>query len=319
MSKKIVTIYKGDDWHRDIPKVSSPTTKKSFEDWHKMGSEKGVEFFRASIQWFDVEKGVFEKAWAFRDGQWVKVDTPFCPDMIFDKVAGKHDYSLHSLKQKISRKVFLFNNPEFRTAMDNKLTQYIVFQEFMAKSVVAENPQDFLKRVGEIEGSLIVSKPLYGSGGFGIVIADRSEINHEDLEYPVLLQEFIENKNGIPGFSEENTIADLRMVYINHKLIYSLSRIAKEGSLFTNFHQGATAVLVPEEKIPESAIKMAEKIAKKLSVFSKAHYSLDFIFDENDNPRLVEINTTPGFDLLYIVGDEKLREKNFDIFVEVLE
>lgn len=319
MAKKIVTIYKADDWFRDVPKVSSPTTKKSFEDWHKMGGEKEIEFFRASIKWFDVEKGFFEKAWAFRDGEWKKIETPIVPDMIFDKVAGKHDYALHSLKQEISRKVFLFNNPEFRTAMDNKLTQYIVFQEFMAKSIVVENPQDFLKRVGEIESDLIVSKPLYGSGGFGIVIAKKNEIKHEDLEYPVLLQEFIENENGIPGFSEKNTIADLRMVYINHKLVYSLSRTAKEGSLFTNFHQGATAALVPEENIPANAIEIAGKITKKISAFSKAHYSLDFIFNRNDEPVLVEINSTPGFDLLYVVGDEALRQEAFDSFVEILE
>ena len=108
------------------------------------------------------------------------------------------------------------------------------------------------------------------------------------------------------------------MVFMNHSLVYALSRIAKKDSLFTNFHQGASAVLVPKRFIPANAIAMSKKILKKLSVFPEAHYSLDFIFTNSGKPVFIEMNTTPGFDLLHIVGDEKIKNNHFKEFLKTL-
>lgn len=318
-SKKIITVYYGDDWQRKIPKVSSETTKKSFEDWHERGMKCGVEFFRASIKWYDVKTNKFKKAWAYRNKKWTKVKNPIAPDMIFDKIAGKYDYELVALKEKAAKKTLFFNHPLFKVMINNKLSQYFIFGEFMAKSFLAANENEYKSAIKKITSKLIVVKPLYGSGGFGITIDKRSKIKPSKLEYPVLVQEFIENNNGIPGFSKKGELADLRMIYINHKLTYALSRVAKKGSLFTNFHQGASATLVPNKCIPRSATIIAKKIIKKLSIFSYAQYSLDFIFDKNNKPVLVELNTTPGFDLLYIVGDEKVKQKNFNAFLSVVK
>ena len=63
---------------------------------------------------------------------------------------------------------------------------------------------------------------------------------------------------------------------------------------------------------------MSKKITEKLSVYPEANYSLDFIFTNSGQPILVEMNTTPGFDLLHIVGNEKIKSKNFNSFIKVL-
>ncbi len=317
--KKVVTIYYGDDWNLEAPKVSTKMTRKAFEDWHKIGIKNGVEFFRASIGWYDVKKNVFNKAWAFRNKKWIKINVPIRPDMIFDKTAGKYDYELYDVKQKAFNNVLVFNHPTFKTLLSSKLSQYLIFEEFMAKSFIAENTGEFANVCKKISSETVVVKPLYGSGGKGIVIGERREIDPDNFKYPILIQEFIENVNGVPGFSKKGTIADLRLVYINSKRIYAISRTAKNGSLFTNFHRGATAKLVPEHFIPESVDKIVRKIVQKLSIFSNAHYALDFIFNENDEPILIEINTTPGLDLLYVIGDRKLWKQNFDAFLDVLK
>lgn len=318
-SKKVVTIYYRNDWNLKVPKVSTEITRKAFEDWHKIGIKSGVEFFRASIGWYDVKKNVFNKAWAFRNKKWIKVNIPIRPDMIFDKTVGKYDYELHDIKQRISQRVPVLNHPTFKTIFGNKLSQYLIFEEFMARSFIAESAGEFANVCKKISSEMIVVKPLYGSGGKGIVIGEKREINSDNFKYPVLIQEFIKNTNGVPGFSKKGVIADLRLVYINSKRIYAISRTVKNGSLFTNFHQGATAKLVPEPFIPESADKMARKIVQKLSMFSNAHYSLDFIFNEDDEPILIEINTTPGLDLLYTIGNKKLWRRNFDAFLDALK
>lgn len=317
--KRIVTVYYGDDWHKKIPKVSSESTRKSFQDWHERGMKRGVEFYRASIKWYDVKTNEFKKAWAYRNKKWIKVEKAIVPDMIFDKIAGKYDYELNDLKEQAAKKVLFLNHPTFKVLFSNKLSQYFIFAEFMAKSFIAHNENEFKTVIDKISSKLVVTKPLYGSGGFGITIDKKSKIKSNKLEYPVLVQMFIENNNGIPGFSKKGELADLRMIYMDHKLTYALSRVAKKGSLFTNFHQGASAILVPNKHIPKSVTSIAKKIIKKLSIFPNAQYSLDFMFDKKNKPILVELNTTPGFDLLYVVGDEKIKQKNFDSFVSILD
>jgi glutathione synthase/RimK-type ligase-like ATP-grasp enzyme len=265
-----------------------------------------------------MEKLHFKKAWAYRDNKWKKINKAIKPDVIFDKLAGKNDYPMFEYKIALSQKVKMFNHPLFRTMLDNKLAQYLIFKEFMAKSFLATNKKEYSTQIKKINSSKVVVKPLYGSGGFGILIDEKEKSKKLVTDFPVLIQEFITSEKGIPGFSKNKEVADLRMIFTNHRLIYALSRIAKKGSLFTNFHQGATAILVPEETIPQSAQIMAKKIVEKLKLFPEANYSLDFIFTNTGKPILVEMNTTPGFDLLNIVGTEKIKEKNFLEFLKIL-
>lgn len=317
-NKKIVVIYRDSDWKRTIPFDSIPT-RESFQDWHERGLKKGIEVYRASIRWFDKEKRQFKKGWAYRNKKWIKINSAIKPDLIFDKLAGKNDYSMFDYKIELAQKTKIFNHPLFRTMLDNKLAQYLTFKEFMADSFLATNQKEFEIFIEKIKSSKVVIKPLYGSGGFGIVIEEKNKAKKIKNIFPVLLQEFIPSNKGIPGFSQKNELADLRMIYINHKLIYALSRIARSDSLFTNFHQGATAMLVPIKYIPRSAKKLAAKIIAKLKLFPEANYSLDFMFTNSGKPILIEMNTTPGFDLLHIVGDEKTKEKHFNEFIKVLK
>ncbi|MDP1845667.1 MAG: ATP-grasp domain-containing protein [Candidatus Moranbacteria bacterium] len=317
MKKIAVVIYKGDDWNKKIPLENSIPTRESFEDLYERGRKRGVEFHRASLGWFDMSKFHFKKTWTFRDGKWIKVKKPIKPDLIFDKVIGKYDYSLLDLKLEIQQRITIFNDPLFKTLLNSKLNQYLIFGEFMPRSFVIKSKADLLKNIGKIRSQKAVAKPFFGSGGFGIIITERTRLKNSKLAYPFLLQEFVKSEKGIPGFSKEREVADLRIVFMNHKPIYALSRIARKGSLFTNFHQGATPILVPLKFIPQSVRRITEKVVRKLSIFPHAHYSIDFIFDNFGKPKLIEINTTPGFDLLQIVGTEAIKEKNFNEFMEV--
>lgn len=317
-NKKVVVIYYGDDWKNEIPLKKSPATRAAFEDWYERGRKKGVDFYRASINWFDLSKLCFQKAWTYENKKWIKVRKPIRPDLIFDKVAGKYDYELLDLKLRIQEKINIFNNPLFKTLLNSKLNQYLIFSEFMPKSFVINSKDDLLRNIGKIHSQKVVAKPFFGSGGFGIIIKEKSELKNSKLTYPFLLQEFVKSEKGIPGFSKKKEVADLRIVLMTHKPIYALSRVAKRGSLFTNFHQGATPILVPLKFIPRSVKKITKKIIQKLSIFPQAHYSTDFIFDNAGKPTLVEINTTPGFDLLHIVGTDAIKEKSFDEFMRVI-
>jgi len=271
------------------------------------------------VPWYDIEKNVFKKAWTFSNGAWQKIENEICPDMIYDKVLSKYDYSLLDFKLKITQKTLLFNSPLFRVTFNNKLSQYVMFGEFMPFSQVANNENELRYSMKKCPSKKIVIKPLYGSGGFGIFIGEKKNVFEREYTFPVLVQEFILSEKGIPGISEENEVADLRMVYQGGKMAYALSRIAKPGSLFTNLHQGATGKMIAEEKISKSIIEMAEKINNKISVFSNAQYSLDFIFDNNGKPYFIEMNTTPGIDLVTLLADEKTKQENFEAITDLLK
>ena len=308
--KNIVVIYGGDDWDKKIPFRKNPATRAGFEDLYTRAKKYNIQYYRASIEWFDENRYVFKKAWTYNDNEWKKINRSIKPDGVFDKVVGSRSYELFDLKMKIAEEIPIVNHPLFKAITDNKLSQYLLFSEYMPKSFLAASRSELINSLNKIKTSKIVVKPLYGSGGRGIIIDQRNIITKSKIQYPALIQEFIKSNRGIPGFSKNKMIADLRLKYIDHKLIFALSRIAKKGSLFTNFHQGATAVLVPNNKIPKSAKKMAQNVMKKLSSFAGVEYSLDFIFTDSGKPILVEMNTTPGYDLLNIIGDERLKNKN---------
>ena len=319
MIKKICTIYHGDDWHKDTP-FSNPEdpTKRSFEEFYTIGTEKyNIKFYRACIKWFDVEKNHFKKAWTFEDGVWKKIEKPVAVDAIFDKVTGKRDHELFELKTKISQKTPMLNHPLFRVITNDKLSQYMLFKKHMPKTILVNNYPELDSAIKKTSSEKIVLKPLHGSGGFGIYIGEKNDIPQKsELEFPMIVQEFIISTKGIPGFSKEEEVSDLRLIYTDHQFVYALSRIAKKGSLFTNFHQGAHAILVPENKIPQNVIEMAQEVKEILSTFPHANYSLDFIFDDSGEAFLVEMNTTPGFDLLHIVGDDATKNKNLSTFID---
>lgn len=316
-SKIVVVIYAGDDWHKETP-ITYEQTRKAFERWHVMALSRNVQMYRASVEWYDTKKNVFTKAWAFRDGKWQRIEKEISPDLIYDKTPGSSEHKLFDLKIKMSKGALMFNSPLFRTLIDSKLSQYAMFSEHMPQTMVALNEKELRESVQKIVSAQIVAKPLQGSGGFGIVIGDKNRILNESFVYPMLLQEFIKNENGIPGFSAEGELADLRITYINHEPLYALSRIAQNGSLFTNMHQGATSKRVPLEKIPENVWIMAEKIVAKLKLFARAQYSLDFFFAEEGKPFFIEMNSVPGLCLIEDLNDVDLQQKDFDAFISNL-
>ena len=244
-------------------------------------------------------------------GKWIRVESPIFPDAVFDKVSGKYDYSLFELKQRMTQKFPVNNSPLFRTLLNNKLAQYLAFSKFMPTTYVAENKIQLEGAVVQIRTEKIVLKEVYGSGGKQVSITDKISAQKTALSFPLIIQEFIET-SGIPKFSPKGSVADLRLVYVNNTFIYALSRIAKNGSLLTNFHQGAHVVFVPSKTIPRNCLELSEKIREKLKLFQKVSYSLDFMFDTMERPFFIEMNTTPGFDLLHMVTPPEVRQHYYE-------
>ncbi|MEI7890471.1 MAG: YheC/YheD family protein [bacterium] len=315
--KNIVIAYAGDDWKKEIP-ITNEGTRLAVQDWMKRAEKANIELYRASIKWYDLEKNVFTKAWAYRNNVWEKIEKEISPDLVYDKILSKYDYPMLEFKLQMAQKTILFNSPLFRATFNNKLSQYVMFGEFMPMSKVANNKAELIAAIGKFSAEKIVIKPLYGSGGFGIFIGERKKALSENYSFPVLVQEFVLSEKGIPGISKETEIADLRLVYQGGKLAYALSRIAAPKSLFTNLHQGASGKMISLDLIPKNLEEILKRINKKINVFHNPQYSLDFIFDNFGKPYFIEMNTTPGIDLVTMLADEKTKQENFESISELL-
>ena len=167
--KNIIIMYAGDDWKKEIP-ISNEGTRLAIQDWMIRAEKKNFNLYRSSIKWYDLEKNAFTKGWTFVDDKWKKVESDISADLIYDKVLSKYDYSLLDFKLQIGQKTILFNSPLFRATFNNKLSQYVMFGEFMPKSIVASNKIELKNSLKNFPEEKIVVKPLYGTGGFNTLL-----------------------------------------------------------------------------------------------------------------------------------------------------
>lgn len=314
--KKLLVIYQGDDWDKEIP-FDKEANRQGYQAWADLARKKDVEMVRASIEWFNKEKGCFKKYWKFENGKWEKKENIFQPDIVLNKIKIREKMEDLENMNAIQKNIPIVNDPIFSSLFDNKINQCFLFGEFMPKSFFAgrlNSLQKILKSLNSEEK--FVLKPIDQSGGFGIVIDKIKNIDTKKVSFPVLGQEFLEADASFLGFN--GRVADLRMVFVGEKLSYAATRVAPEGSLFTNFHQGAVLNIVDEKKIPKEIWNIVEKVNKRISFFTERIYSLDFLYDKKKGPKLIEMNTKPGVDY-FNENNFNVREKYFTDVIEAMD
>ncbi len=319
-TKNIFIIYNNQDWGRAVP-FRKKTSRDYFEKWYITAQNHNFHMYRASIKWFDFSHGHFSKCWTFTPEKgWIKITKSIKPDVIIDFTPSAKNYMLHHTKDALQKYAPIINNHIFRTTFDSKVSQQLFFSHFLPKGVVAIDSQNITEKLQPISTQKIVVKESFGVGGESVHIIDKKNIHQKSqtFSYPVVLQECVDISHKIPGCTQHKSAVDLRIIYINHKPVFALSRIAQKDSLFTNFNKGAHAEKIPLSKIPQSIWHMSESIQKTLTAFNNVYYALDFIFDKNDTPYFMEINTTPGFALVKILSTEKECSHFFDTFFNKL-
>jgi glutathione synthase/RimK-type ligase-like ATP-grasp enzyme len=307
--QNITMVYSGDDWDREIP-YKNHHTREYYETTLPLFEESGFRFYKVAARWYDEEKGVFKKAWEFKNGKWLKINKNIKPDIYWDATETIKFYNRYRLLSEIKNKIPVINNPHFRYIMSNKIFQYSLFKKSMSPTWAIHNKTELTKYIKKAKGNKVVIKPIYGHAGNGVMVDLKTKILKTKIKYPILLQEFINGENGIPGSKEKN-FSDLRIVFVNHKPIYANSRTA-HNSYITNCHAGGVAKEFSLEKVPKNVWNAAKQIQENIKQFDGCHYSLDFLFTKTGKPVLVELNCKPGVDLLNRIGNLKIKKKYLD-------
>lgn len=297
--KKVLILFRKNDWKKSKPFINKDY-QYSYEFFYTLCKKNGIQMYRASYEWYDYEKHIFKYAWVYEseNANWKRVFN-IKPNLVYDKT--KACMEAYYKKDLIREKYPFINKLEFTQLIDDKLTISLLFPERSKKSWLVYDNNELKEVLPKIKKEEIVLKPLIESGGKGIFILNKKEaVKKIKIDRPYLLQEFIDSSRGVPGFSKG--IHDLRLVFVNNEIIYAYIREPKKGRLLANLAQGGSLTIVPKNKLPKSLSPIIKHANKLFETFNPRVFCIDFMFDKNKKPWIVELNSMPG---LFFTPEEK--------------
>ncbi len=271
-----------------------------------------------------VGPGLFQSYWTY-DSKWKKHPGNASSAVLFDKFTPSTIAQQHRLELMTSKKsVYTFSNKEMKNVFVNKLNTYTYFKEYAIPTVAVATPSR--QTIAQAKQSLdtlldhhqyemdvddgYILKDRTGSCGYKIYKVDFDTVGSEDImkyyahdkkEKKLLsyvLQPFIECTQGF-HFENYSGLIDLRLIFLNQKIVQAYIRIAQDGNFKCNEHQGGDLVYIPMSAIPRTVRTMSKQITRKLhSIVDLKHslFALDFIQSNDGNLYFIEGNTNPGID-----------------------
>ncbi|MFZ2225879.1 MAG: hypothetical protein WA064_04695 [Candidatus Moraniibacteriota bacterium] len=297
--KKVMILFGKSDWRKAKP-FSNKEYMYSYEYFYDICKKGGIQMYRASYEWYDYKNHIFRHAWIFegKGGKWKKVDN-IKPDLIYDKTKARMEVYY---KKELMREHYPFiNDLNFTQLIDDKLTISLLLERWCKKNWVINNKADLKKFLPNIKTSLAVLKPMIESGGKGIQILTKKKLLEKStIDRPYILQEFVDSSSGVPGVSYG--MHDLRLVFVNNKIIYTYIREPQKDSFLANLSQGGRLFIVPKDKLPKSLRPIISYANRLFKTFEPRIYSIDLMFDKKKRPWIVELNSMPG---LFFTPEEK--------------
>lgn len=219
----------------------------------------------------------------------IQINLPKCDFIIY---CDKDIYLARLLERSGYR---LFNKPDFIKMCDDKMLTNIMCANEGIKMpktiagplfyspVLKEENLRFLKGLGEELGFPLVMKKVYGSLGTGVFLVNNAtelaSLYSEYCRQPLQFQEYISSSFG----------KSVRVLIIDGKVVGAFERYNTED-FRSNFGSTATS---KEFKLDEKFLEASLKIK---DLFNIEYAGLDFLFGEDGEPVLCEINSNAFFE-----------------------
>jgi len=274
---------------------------RSYREFGEIISQKNGQFFVVTKENYD-GNNIFSRGLIFQNGDFSEFSEKIVPDIIYKK--GKYDFE---------KNINVVNCPEIEK-LENKNHSFSLFPKLFSKTIIIKNKDEIDQSFSQIPSDKIVVKPLDSYGGDGVFIGTKKAAAKKIPCFRFLAQEFMDGSNGIPGIVDG--IHDFRMISISGKIIVAFVRTPPPGSLLANLTLGGGIKEIPISKIPAGAKSIFEKIDQNLKKYEKRIYSVDLLFTEKKEWKLIEINTFPGLQIRDRgAGFLKFQEKLADLFL----
>ncbi len=283
-SKKRIAVFFTAPGFDDYP-FGDPEFRMAYHQLAQMLTDRGAVFAIVRDPATYRGKGVFSKAWVFRDGTFHVVDAPWQADVIFNKARSS------SFQPK---DVTVVNTPELERLCTDKWETYQRFPDLFPATLLVQNQQELEWAAKQLNGDRIVTKPLDGEGGEGVHIGPAKEILSRDQTFPLLIQDFLDTSDGIPGIAKG--MHDLRIFAIRGVPLRCYVRQPKEGSFLANFQQGGSLFEIPVDSVPADAMTLFQTVDAGLKRFKDRVYCVDMGRGKSGRWALIELNSKPGLD-----------------------
>jgi hypothetical protein len=229
--------------------------------------------------------GEFSQAWIAEDGSFKLQKEPWRADIIYNKC--KNDIFAPPDAR-------LINAPELERLCTDKWETYQRFPHLFPETLQVQNTQELLWAMQQLGTELIVTKPLGGEGGQGIVIGTAQEVAAGASVFPLLVQGFLDTADGIPGIAKG--LHDLRIISIAGEPVLSYVREPKPGSFLANESQGGLLSEVSLSALPNEALELFRTVDRAMEQFTDRVYSVDMGRSKSGKWQLIELNSKPGLD-----------------------
>ncbi len=256
--------------------------------------------------------GKCKSYWLYQNKSWIKVDNMCFAPFIFDKFSPISKKRIDDRVILLSSNVKPFNNDYLQSLFSDKRKTFEELMHFSIPTVVIKkrNKKEINKALESIKllssqhrfskdfASEYVLKDRRGSGGNNIFKLKTSNqilktmLLHRMVSFVV--QPFVNFDKGYT-YKNKKRLTDIRLIYMNNKLIQTYIRMAKPRDFRCNEHQGGTLIYTGTKDIPKNVLNYSSDVLKTLEQKSSL-FALDFIVSNNGNVFLVEGNISPGID-----------------------
>lgn len=304
MRSNIAVLWDSEvDWERDKP-FEKDYMNSSYAIFSEIAEEKEGQVLIGKFSWYS--DGKMEKAYRFSGEGWDKVEN-IVIDGIFDKF--KFDEETVPIKKQMHSDLPVLNNYKLEEICKDKLLTYEKFPESVpeTREAAEENVSEMLEQFDRV-----VLKPRYDFGGRGVKIID--SIEEFEPEEDLLVQRFIDSSSGIPELGMDG-VHDLRVIVVNGEESTCFVRTPDEGFI-SNVSRGGEMHHIELGDIPESVHPVIGEVEEVFGDLGNRVYAIDFIFDRNEKPWILEMNSKPG---LLFYDDPEIKEWKEPLMEEVVE
>lgn len=255
---------------------------ESYMVFSEIARARGAEVVFGNFSWYKDRS--LDRYYTVEAGEWKHISEGKMVDVVFDKF--RFDNETVDLKKEIGDKLPVLNSFRLEEFCKDKL---LTSEKFEAVPQTEAATRENVSRMIENYGKAVL-KPRYDFGGSGIKIID-SLADFETGEN-LIVQRFIDSSEGIPDLGISG-VHDLRIIIVDGRPVTCFVRTPDEG-LISNVSRGGSMHHIRTENAPDSALEIVQQVEDVFGDFGSRVYAVDFIFDREGRPWILEMNSKPG-------------------------
>lgn len=278
MAKKIAAFFKAPG-KNDYP-LNKNEYLNSYQQLTKVIDDLGGKLYLVRSQSTYLGEGKFSNSWQFGPGGEVVETGPIKADVVYDKGEFVTD-----------GKVPVLNSEPINQICTDKWLTYQTFPDLCPATFLVLNRDQLEEALSKVPSQLKVVKPVDGEEGRGVFIGPSQEILSAPVEYPALVQEFIDSSGGLPPYAEG--IHDFRVAILNGEPVFAYLRTPPPNQYQANVALGGQTTIVKIEDIPEQFLEIVKKVDSHMSQYGTRLYGVDMAMT-NNQAKIIELNSRLG-------------------------